>query len=83
MHLQLEVEVKTGIFCLYCNDQWKPKSECFVHTCMAQNMKKEPMLRMRIEMILKHVYDKSFTIRFPYRSEWKDRLRTNRNGGLI
>jgi hypothetical protein len=79
----VEAEAKTGIFSLYCSDQWKPKSECFGHSCMTQNMKKEPMLRKRIDMILKHVSDKSFTIRFPDRSEWKHRLRINRNGGLI
>jgi hypothetical protein len=35
-------------------------------------MKKEPILLMGSDkMILRHVYDKPFTITFPDRSEWK------------
>jgi hypothetical protein len=62
LYLQLEVEAKAGICRLYCNDQWKPKSEGFRHAYMTQDMKK-PILQMRTDnMILRHVYDKPFTI---------------------
>jgi hypothetical protein len=35
------------------------------------------------KMIPRHVYDKSFTIRFHHRSEWKEGFQPDRNGGLI
>jgi hypothetical protein len=35
------------------------------------------------EVILRNAYDKTFTVKFPDRCEWKDCLRTNRKGGLI
>jgi hypothetical protein len=51
---------------------------------MTQGMKKEPILQMGTDrMIPRHVYDKPFTVRFPDRSDWKDRFQPNRNGGLI
>jgi hypothetical protein len=31
LHLPLEAEARTGIYRLYCSDQWKPKSEGFGH----------------------------------------------------
>jgi hypothetical protein len=34
-------------------------------------------------MILRHVYKKSFTVRFPDRSEWKDEFRPDTKGELI
>jgi hypothetical protein len=35
------------------------------------------------KMILRHVYDKPFTIRFPDRSEWKEGFQPYRKEGLI
>jgi hypothetical protein len=47
-------------------------------------MKKEPIIQMWTnKMILRHVCDKPFMIRFPDRSEWKDGFQSNRKGGLI
>jgi hypothetical protein len=58
---QLEAEAKTGIYRLYCTDQWKPKSEGSGHAYMTQDMKKEPILQMGTDkMIPRHVYDKPF-----------------------
>jgi hypothetical protein len=72
LHLHVEAENKTRNYKLRCNEQWKPKSEGFGHTYMTQDMEKEPILQMGSDkMILRHVYDKPFTIRFPDRSEWK------------
>jgi hypothetical protein len=34
-------------------------------------------------MVLRHVCDKPFTVRFPDISEWKGRFHPNREGGLI
>jgi hypothetical protein len=66
-----------------CNNQWKPKSG-FGHACITLDMVKEPILRMGTDkMIPRYVYDISFIIRFPDRSEWKHRLGTDRNGGII
>jgi hypothetical protein len=46
---------------------------------MTQNMKKGPILEMGSDkMILRHVYDKPFMIRFPERSEWKEEFQPNR-----
>jgi hypothetical protein len=54
------------------------------HAYLIQDMKKEPILQMETDkMILRHVYDKPFTIRFPDRSKWKEGFQPNRNGGLI
>jgi hypothetical protein len=75
LDLQLQAETKAGIYRLYCNDQWKPKSEGFGHAYINQDIKKEPILQMGTDkMIPRHGYDKPFTIRFPDRSEWKDRF---------
>ena len=47
-------------------------------------MKKEPILQMGSDkMILRHVYEKPFTVRFPDRSEWENGFWSNRKGGLI
>jgi hypothetical protein len=47
-------------------------------------MKEEPILQMGTDkMIPRHVYDKPFTVRFPYISEGKDGFQPNRKGGLI
>jgi hypothetical protein len=47
-------------------------------------MEKEPTLQMGSDkMILRHVYDKPFTLRFPDRSEWKKGFQPDQNGGLI
>jgi hypothetical protein len=35
------------------------------------------------KMIPRHVYGKPFTVRFPDRSEWKDRFQPDRKGELI
>jgi hypothetical protein len=40
LHLQVEAEAKAGNYRLYCNDQWKPKSEGFGYAYMTQEMKK-------------------------------------------
>jgi hypothetical protein len=47
-------------------------------------MKKEPILQMGSnKMMLRHVYDKHFMIRFPDRSGWKEGFQPDRRGGLI
>jgi hypothetical protein len=62
----------------------KPKSEGFGHAYMTQDMKKEPILQMGSDkMILTHIYDKPFTIRFPDKSEWKEGFQPDRKRGLI
>jgi hypothetical protein len=51
---------------------------------MTQDMKKEPILQMWSDkMILKHVYDKPFSIRLSERSEWKEGFESGRKGRLI
>jgi hypothetical protein len=51
---------------------------------MTQDMEKEPILQMGSDkMILRHVYDKPFTIRFPDKSEWKKWFQPDKKGGLI
>jgi hypothetical protein len=35
------------------------------------------------KMILRYVYEKPFTVRFPDRSEWDDGFQPDRKGGLI
>jgi hypothetical protein len=51
---------------------------------MTQDMENETNLWMGTDkMIPRYVYGQSSTIRFPYRSDWKDRLNTDWNGGLI
>jgi hypothetical protein len=63
LHLQMEAEAKVGHYRLRCNEQWRPKSEGFGHAYMDQDMKKEPVLQTGSnKMIMKHVYDKPFTI---------------------
>jgi hypothetical protein len=49
-----------------------------------QVIKKEPILQIRTDiMIAKHVYDKTFTVRFRDRSDWKDGFQPDCKGGLI
>jgi hypothetical protein len=61
LHLQLEAEARAGIYRLHCSDQRKPKSKCFGHMHMTQDMKKEPILQMGTDkMIPRHVYGKAF-----------------------
>jgi hypothetical protein len=82
LHLQLEAEAMIGCYRLSCNEQWKPKAEGFGHAYMSRDIEKEPILQMGSDkMILKHVYGKPFTIRFPDRSEWKKGFQPDRNGG--
>jgi hypothetical protein len=82
--LHLQVEAKIGNYRLRCSDQWKPKSEGFGHAYMTRVMKKEPILQMGPDkMILRHVYDKPFTIKLSERSEWKEGIEPDRKGGLI
>jgi ribonuclease HI len=51
---------------------------------MSKGMKEEPILQMGTDkMILRHVYYKPFTGRFPDRSEWKDAFQPDRKGGLV
>jgi hypothetical protein len=84
LHLQLEAEAKIGNYRLRCNEQWKLKSDGFGHSYMTLDMEKQPILQMGSgKTIPKHVYDKSFTIRFPDRSEWKKGLRPDNKWGLI
>jgi hypothetical protein len=45
LYLQLEMKAKAGIYRLYCNVQWKHKSEGFGHACMTQNMERNPSYR--------------------------------------
>jgi hypothetical protein len=40
LHLQVEAEAMRGSYRLRCNEQWKPKSECFGHAYMALDMEK-------------------------------------------
>jgi hypothetical protein len=48
---------------------------------MTQDMKIKPILYMGPDkMILRHMYDKSFMIRFPDRREWKEGFQPNRKG---
>jgi hypothetical protein len=84
LHLQVEAEAKIGNYRLRCSEQWKHKSECFGHAYMTQDMEKESTLQMGSDkMILRHVYDKPFMIRFPDRSEWKKGFQPDRKGQLI
>jgi hypothetical protein len=47
-------------------------------------MEKGPILQMGSDkMIPKHVYEKSFTIRIPDKSEWKRGFQPDRNGRII
>jgi hypothetical protein len=56
----------------------------FGHAYMTQDMKQESILQMGSDkMILRHVYDKPFTIRFPDGSQWKEGFQPDRKGGLI
>jgi hypothetical protein len=58
-------------------------TEGFGHASMAQNMEEEPVLGMGTDkMIPRYVYDKSFIIRFPDRTESKDEPQTERNEEL-
>jgi hypothetical protein len=70
----VEAEAKVGYYRLRCNDEWKPKSKGFGHAYMIQDIEKEPILQIGSDKIIpKHVYDKPLMIRFPNRSEWKER----------
>jgi hypothetical protein len=81
LHLQVEAEVKIGNYRLRCNE---PKSEGFGYAYMTQDREKEPILQMGSDkMILRHVDDKTFMVRFPDRSELKKGLQPDRQGGLI
>jgi hypothetical protein len=83
LHLQLEAEAKQEFTGMDCNDQWKPRSEGFGHARMTRNMERESILRTETDkMIPRCAYDRSFTVRFPDRCEWKDGHRTDRKGGL-
>jgi hypothetical protein len=47
-------------------------------------MTEEPILQMGTDkLIMRHVYDKPFTIRFPERREWKDKFQPDRKRGLL
>jgi hypothetical protein len=71
-------------FRLYRSDKWKLISEGFGQAYMTQGMTEEPILQMGTnKLILRHVYDKPFTVRFPDRREWKDRFQPDRKGGLL
>jgi hypothetical protein len=84
LHLHFEAEARAGIYRLYCSDQWKPKSEGSGYAYMTQGLNKEPILQMETDrMILRHVHDKPFTVRFPDRSERKDGFQLDRKGQLI
>lgn len=84
LYLQLKAEAKAGIHRLYCSDQWKPKFEGSGHAYVAHGMKAEPIIQIGTDrMIPRHVYDKSFMVRFPDRSEWKDGFQPDRKKGLI
>jgi hypothetical protein len=51
---------------------------------MTRDIRNEPMLQMGShKMIPRHVYDKTFTIRFPDRREWKEGFQPDRREGLI
>jgi hypothetical protein len=53
----------------------------FGHAYMTQDMKQESILQMGSDkMILRHVYDKPFTIRLPERSEGKEGFELDKKG---
>jgi hypothetical protein len=84
LHLQVEVEAKVGNYRLGCNDERKPKSKGSGHAYMTQDVKEEPILHVGSDKIIpRHLYDKTFTIKFPVRSEWKKGFQPDRKGGLI
>jgi hypothetical protein len=57
--LQLEVEVKAGVYILNCNDKRQPKSGDSDHANMTQNMEKELILQVDMDkMTQKYAYDK-------------------------
>jgi hypothetical protein len=84
LHLQLEAQARAEIYRLYCGDQRKHKSEGYVNAYVCHGIKREPILQKGTnKMILRYVYDQSFTIRFPDRSEWKDEFQPNKKGGPV
>jgi ribonuclease HI len=84
LHLQAETEARIGNYRLRCNGQWKPKSEGCGHAYMTRDIETEPILQMGTEkMVPRNVYEKSFTIRFPDRSELKKGFERDKKGGLI
>jgi hypothetical protein len=79
----VETEVKIGNYRVRCNEEWKSKSEGFGHAYTTQDMEKEPILQMGSnKMIPRHVYDKTFTIRFLDRNEWKKGFKPDKKRGL-
>jgi hypothetical protein len=62
LHLQLEAEVKAGIYRLCCGKQQKPKSYEYRHAYMSPGIKVEPILQIGTDkMIPRHIYNKIFS----------------------
>jgi hypothetical protein len=82
LRLQVEAEARIGNYRLHCNGQWKPKSEGFGHAYMTRDIETEPILQLGTDkMVPRNVYEKSFTIRLPDRSEWKKGFEPDKKGG--
>jgi hypothetical protein len=63
-------EARIGNYRLRCNEQWKPKSGGVGHAHMIWDKETGPLLQMGSDkMILRHVDENPFIIRFPDRSE--------------
>jgi hypothetical protein len=45
LYLQVEAEVRIGDYRLSCNDQLKSKSEGFGHSCLTEDMEKNPFYK--------------------------------------
>jgi hypothetical protein len=62
LHLQLETQAKAGIYGLYCNKQWEPKSEGFGHAHMTWNMQRERVLQIKTDnMLPRYAYDRALS----------------------
>jgi hypothetical protein len=61
-----------------------PEPKNYVHAYMFRGTKKNPILHLGTDkMIPRHICDKSFTVRLPDRSEWKDGFQPDTRGELF
>ena len=83
LHVMLE-EALVGMYTLMCTKQWRPKSTNLVTPKKLQDVDQEPVLQIGSDRILlRYVYHKTFTVKFPDKCKWQNGFNPDNRVGLV
>jgi hypothetical protein len=84
LHVMTEAEAQAELCRLMCTQHWRLKSTNFGHTKQSRDIGQEPIQKVGSDkMLLRYVYHKPFTVKFPDKYEWKNRFNPDNKGCLV